>query len=131
MKKGIYIVLSCVALAVIIYHFFGFEKLPRIFIVSLTGIAFLIFLWLLAQLINRRAARKRAEEIMCEHEKIRLRRERIDKVFAQSKEEGWGLSTLYRNLMAVVDNIKPEEVTVNYIHEKREKEIYPDARFIN
>jgi hypothetical protein len=33
------------------------------------------------------------------------------------------------NLIAEMDGVRPEAVTVEYIHEQREKRIYPTARY--
>ena len=39
------------------------------------------------------------------------------------------LDRIFRERIAELDGVKPEEVTVEYIRQQREKRIYPDARF--
>ncbi len=40
-----------------------------------------------------------------------------------------GLDTFLTNLIAKKEGISPEEVTIEYIHEQREKKIYPNTRY--
>ncbi len=39
------------------------------------------------------------------------------------------LDSLFIKLIAEKDNVKPEKVTVEYIHEQREKKVYPKMRY--
>jgi len=128
MKNRIFFVLFFLAFVGSICLFF---TEGRVFIIYLIGTSVLVSILLIALSLAKRADRKRDEENAAEREKIRLRRERINRVFTQSREEGWNLITLYKNLIAAGNNVKPEEVTGDYVGKKREKDIYPDARFFS
>jgi len=44
-----------------------------------------------------------------------------------ARKPGETLDEMFSRLIAAVDGIRPEEVTVEYIHNQREEKIYPNA----
>ena len=93
----------CACVVLLIFSlFYGFMNFGLVLFKDNLQVMEAIIL-LLAQLKWQQEARKRTEKTANELEKIDLRRERINKVFAQSKREGWNLSTLYKALIAIGD----------------------------
>jgi len=43
--------------------------------------------------------------------------------------KGENIETYLTRLISEADGVRPEEVTVEYIRQQREKRIYPDTRF--
>ena len=83
------------------------------------------------RLIGARDRREKAALSQPERKEDRAldaaRLERIMRVFERYKDEP--LETLFRQLIAAQDDIRPEDVTLDYIRSQRERRFYPNTRY--
>ena len=83
------------------------------------------------RLMGEKDAREDASRPQPEHRgKRSLDPERVRRIMeALELHKDESLDTLLRELIAAQDDVRPEEVTLDYIREQREKRFYPSVRY--